>query len=120
VSGGVENPVLDYEPDANFTNLPFNFKQPWIGTVVEDFNVYMEFDFLLTPNKSENEITVPLLLQNGVTYPQKVSGELLLSSVGTDNHRKEFSILTGLSILSFTVGLTPVHRLALVTALNLR
>jgi hypothetical protein len=73
VSGGAEDLiVVDYEPDANFTALPFDFNQPWVGAVVEDFNVYMEFDFLLTPTQPENEVTIPLLLQNGVTFPQKV------------------------------------------------
>lgn len=71
MSGGAENPLIDLEPDANFTNLPFDFSQPWVGAVVEDFSVHMEFDFILTPKSPENEITIPLLLQNGVTFPQK-------------------------------------------------
>jgi hypothetical protein len=77
VSGGAAV-LLDLEPDANFTNLPFDFNQPWIGAVVEDFNVHMEFDFFLTPKSPENEITIPLLLQNGVTFPQRVCLELPL------------------------------------------
>jgi hypothetical protein len=90
VSGGIESNIIgDYEPDANFTNLPFDFSETWVGAVIEDFNVHMEFDFLLTPKSPENEITIPLLFQNGVTFPQKVcvsraTSLLLLSLTVTD------------------------------------
>lgn len=68
LSGG----SADSLPDSNFSSLPFDYTYDWAGAVVEDFDVHMEFDFILTPTNATNEVTIPLLFTNGITYSQNV------------------------------------------------
>lgn len=72
LSGGGQSPFWNFTPDSNFSSEPFDFVDLWAGIVVEDFDVHMEFDFLLTPKNNTNEVTVPLIKPNGLTFSQGV------------------------------------------------
>ena len=62
-----------FRPDSNFTGLPFDFSQAWVGVVVENFSVYIDVDIILTPQGPTNEISIPLIGTNGLKLDWKAS-----------------------------------------------
>ena len=77
LSGGcndeVPNCLEQTQPDSNFSSLPFDFTENWVGAVVEDFKVHIELEIALTPTGPTNEITIPLIGANGLDFPERVS-----------------------------------------------
>jgi hypothetical protein len=63
ISGGCHdfNCVPDLQPDANFSSLPFNFEDYWLGVVIEDFTARFDLSFSVTPTGPSNEVTIPLM-----------------------------------------------------------
>lgn len=59
----------DWTPDANFSMLPFNFGEYWLGVVFDDFKIHVELDINLTPSQPTNEISIPLLGSSGLDIP---------------------------------------------------
>ena len=75
--------IPEYQPDANFTGLPFDFDDYWTGVVIEDFNVHIDLAILLTPTGPTNEITIPLLGNNGLSLSLPVRSNLSWSFLPT-------------------------------------
>lgn len=72
--------VEDWAPDANFSMLPFDFTEYWLGVAFDDFKIHIELDINLTPTQPTNEIIIPLLGSNGLDIPFMVSHVSLGSS----------------------------------------
>jgi hypothetical protein len=64
-------------PDANFSMLPFDFTQYWVGVALNNFQVHVELNISLTPSGPSNEIIIPLLGKDGLEFGLKVTHTLL-------------------------------------------
>ena len=60
------------QPDANFSSLPFDFSDAWIGVLIEDFKAILDFEVALTPSLPTNEIEIPLIGSGGLSLPLQV------------------------------------------------
>jgi hypothetical protein len=65
--------IEQWAPDANFSMLPFDFSEYWLGMVVDNFKIHIELNINLTPSQPTNEIDIPLLGQSGLDFPFMVS-----------------------------------------------
>ena len=66
--------IHDLQPDANFSGLPFDFNEYWIGAVIEDFAVHLDLELKITPSNLTNEIWIPLIQPNGFSMPLEIDG----------------------------------------------
>ncbi len=74
-SGGCDGSgcLEDWAPDANFSMLPFDFTEYWLGVAFDDFKIHIELDINLTPSLPTNEIIIPLLGSGGLDIPFMVN-----------------------------------------------
>jgi hypothetical protein len=69
----------DWAPDANFSMLPLDFSEYWLGVVFDDFKIHIEIEINLTPSQPTNEIVIPLLGSSGLDIPFMVNDTIFLS-----------------------------------------
>ncbi|RDW74829.1 hypothetical protein BP6252_05971 [Coleophoma cylindrospora] len=63
-----------WAPDANFSMLPVDFTENWLGIAFDDFHIHIELDVELTPENPTNEIDIHLLGDSGIDIPFSKSG----------------------------------------------
>ena len=80
ISGGCSDwdCVPKLKPDANFSSLPFDFSEYWVGVAIPNFEAHFDLDIVLTPSEPDIEITIPLLGDEGLRLPLEVCQTLLI------------------------------------------
>ena len=66
LSGGCDSFACDWTTDANFSGLPFNFDDDWVGVAIEKFKARLDLKVVQHSTKPTNEILVPLLGNSGL------------------------------------------------------